>query len=384
MNEKHLEALAQYDLAADNVRKGRSGWICETSQGTMLLQEYRGTMKRLEFETQVLGQVRDSGLLQVDDYIRTMQGELISLSEDGTRYTLKHWYTGRECNIKDMKEIKQAVTKIAILHQVLREIPIQEEWNLGSIVVETAEQEMQRHTQELKRARNFMKSKRRKTDFERCALSNFSRFFEQAQQAAEGMAKLSKNYGASSPFLCHGDLDQHHIQILSGVHEMGSSKIAVCSYENTKNPENQEADTASRESTVLAQSRGENPSEKNRLQSVQTALENSGAAVIEYHKMHLGDQMTDLYHFMRKVMEKHEWNQELGLEMLTAYDCIAPLTSRDRESLYYLFLYPEKYWKQINFYMNANKVWIPSRNLDKLKNLEEQTEQRNRFLSVIK
>lgn len=120
MNERHLEALAQYDLVADNVRKGRSGWICETSQGTMLLQEYRGTMKRLEFETQVLGQVRDSGLLQVDDYIRTTQGELISLSEDGTRHTLKHWYTGRECNIKDFKEILQAVTKIALLHQVLR------------------------------------------------------------------------------------------------------------------------------------------------------------------------------------------------------------------------------------------------------------------------
>lgn len=74
MNERHLEALAQYDLTADSVRKGRSGWICETSQGTMLLQEYRGTMKRLEFETQVLGQVRKSGLLLVDDYIRTAQG----------------------------------------------------------------------------------------------------------------------------------------------------------------------------------------------------------------------------------------------------------------------------------------------------------------------
>ena len=142
MNERHLEALAQYDLVADNVRKGRSGWICETSQGTMLLQEYRGTMKRLEFETQVLGQVRDSGLLQVDDYIRTTQGELISLSEDGTRHTLKHWYTGRECNIKDFKEILQAVTKIALLHQVLRKIPTQEERNLVSIVVETAGQEM--------------------------------------------------------------------------------------------------------------------------------------------------------------------------------------------------------------------------------------------------
>ena len=325
MNERHLEALAQYDIAVDSVRKGRSGWICETGQGTMLLQEYRGTIKRLEFETQVLGQVRQSGLLQVDDYIRTTQGELISLSEDGTRHTLKHWYTGRECNIRDHREMRQVVGKIAILHQVLKKIPLKEEWNLWSIVVETARQEMERHSQELKRARNFMKSKRRKTDFERCALSNFSMFFEQARQAVEGMGHLSQDFDTVSSCLCHGDLDQHHILI-----------------------------------------------------------EEKSVAVIEYHKMHLGDQMRDLYHFVRKVMEKHEWDQELGLELLTAYDRMNPLTDRDRESLYYLFLYPEKYWKQINFYMNANKVWIPARNLEKLKNLEIQAEQRNRFLSIIK
>ncbi len=330
MNERHLEALAQYDLTADSVRKGRSGWICETSQGTMLLQEYRGTMKRLEFETQVLGQVRKSGLLLVDDYIRTAQGELISLSEDGTRHTLKHWYTGRECNIRDQKEIREAIGKIAVLHQILRQIERQQEWNLGSIVVETATKEMERRSQELRRARNYMRNKK-KTDFERCALNNFSLFYDQAREAGEGMAKLERQARETPLFLCHGELDQHHVLF---VQEAGASGM-----------------------------RG---------------------AVIEYHKMHLGDQMRDLYHFMRKVMEKHGWSQSLGQEMLSAYDRVMPLTSRDRESLYYLFLYPEKYWKQINFYMNANKAWIPDRNMEKLKNLAGQNEERNRFLSVIK
>ena len=50
MNEKYLEGLAQYDRTTDSVRKGRSGWICETDRGTALLQEYRGTLRRLEFE----------------------------------------------------------------------------------------------------------------------------------------------------------------------------------------------------------------------------------------------------------------------------------------------------------------------------------------------
>ena len=95
MNEKYVEALPQYDLEVGNVRKGRSGWLCETSQGIKLLKEYRGTMKRLEFETQVLGQVREAGSVLVDAYIRTSQGELISLAEDGTRFVMKDWYLDR-------------------------------------------------------------------------------------------------------------------------------------------------------------------------------------------------------------------------------------------------------------------------------------------------
>ena len=48
-----------------------------------------------------------------------------------------------------------------------------------------------------------------------------------------------------------------------------------------------------------------------------------------------------------------------------------------------MFLYPEKYWKQINFYYNANKAWIPARNIEKLRSLEEQQPVRNRFLEQI-
>ncbi len=57
--------------------------------------------------------------------------------------------------------------------------------------------------------------------------------------------------------------------------------------------------------------------------------------------------------------------------------------SKEMRCLYYMFLYPEKYWKQINFYYNANKAWIPARNIEKLRSLEEQQPVRNRFLEQI-
>ncbi len=325
MNEKYLEALAQYDLTVESVKKGRSGYICETSLGTTLLSEYRGTQKRLEFESQVLGQVRTAGLERVDDYIRTIQGELVSVSEDGTRYVLKSWFTDRECNIRDRREVRQAVSWIGRLHRILRGIGWQEDWNLGSIMVGPMESEMRRHNQEMKRARNYIKNKRSKSDLERCILENFDPFYEQAEAACEGLNRLRQTESSAPLFLCHGNLDHHHVLI-----------------------------------------DGEN------------------VAIIEFHKMHMGDPMEDLYYFMRKVMEKNEWNMGLGQEMLAAYDRIQPLSGAERERLYYLFLYPEKYWKQVNFYYNANKAWIPERNIEKLKNLQRQLPDREKFLAKIR
>ena len=47
------------------------------------------------------------------------------------------------------------------------------------------------------------------------------------------------------------------------------------------------------------------------------------------------------------------------------------------------FLYPEKYWKQINFYYNANKAWIPARNTEKIESLKAQEKNRKRFVDGI-
>ena len=55
MNEKYVEALEQYELEIFSVRKGRGSWICETEDGCKLLKEYRGTVKRLEFDQYCAG-----------------------------------------------------------------------------------------------------------------------------------------------------------------------------------------------------------------------------------------------------------------------------------------------------------------------------------------
>ena len=50
MNERYQEVLEQYEVEILSVRKGRGAWICETDKGLKLLREYKGTVRRLEFE----------------------------------------------------------------------------------------------------------------------------------------------------------------------------------------------------------------------------------------------------------------------------------------------------------------------------------------------
>lgn len=322
MNDRDIEVLTQYELEVLSTRRGRGAWIVETGQGTKLLREYRGTVKRLNFENQVLGQLEQT---TVERYVPNKEGELLSQAPDGTHFIVKDWYQERECSLKDVDEIRRTTAHIARLHRELRKIEWQEEWAMGSSLPESIAGEMERHNRELRRARTFIRDKKKKTEFEWCVIGNYETFYREAKEACEGIQKLEEKCETNEgQYLCHGDLNQHHI-----------------------------------------------------------LMKGQDAIFLEFGRMHLGLQMTDLYQFMRKVMEKHDWNLELGQSILDIYSKILPVNDYERRVLYYMFLYPEKYWKQINFYINMNKAWIPEKNVEKLHKLEEQEESRCYFLEHI-
>lgn len=138
MIDRYLEALEQYEMEIISVRKGRGAWICETDQGLKLLREYRGTVRRLEIEDQILGMIDTRTSLRTDRYERNREGGLLTMAGDGTRYILKEWFSDRECNIRDSYEVRQSIARLAMLHAQLARIPFQEEWRMGSVCREQA------------------------------------------------------------------------------------------------------------------------------------------------------------------------------------------------------------------------------------------------------
>ena len=315
------ECLSQYDLEIISLKRGRGAVICETDQGIMLLKKCDVSEQRIEFEEEILSRLKENVNICVDDYKRTSQGEILSTGPDGSRYLLKQWYGGNECDMRSQNDILAGVSQLARLHLKLRDILPSPLWNQKSVQPMEAVAVFEKRNREFRRIRNYVKQRRKKTDFELLITASFEDFYGQAAEAAGRMALISEE---REPYLCHGDYNNHHI-LMSG--------------EQT--------------------------------------------AITEFGKMHLDVQIWDLYHFMRKALEKHGWNLRLGKAMLEAYDHILPVKKGEWLYLYLLFLYPEKYWKQLNFYYNSNKAWIPERNVEKLRTLIRQQESRQQFIGFL-
>lgn len=107
---------------------------------------------------------------------------------------------------------------------------------------------------------------------------------------------------------------------------------------------------------------------------------NGGNAVTNFEKCHNDCQVADLYQFLRKVMEKHDWNINVAYRLVDEYDRLKPLEDDDIDMLVTLLSFPEKFWKIINQYYNAGKAWVPAKNIDKLKIVIEQNMRRRELI----
>lgn len=106
-------------------------------------------------------------------------------------------------------------------------------------------------------------------------------------------------------------------------------------------------------------------------------------AVTNFDKWGFDVQMADLYQFMRKILEKQDWDISLGKSMIQAYEEIRPISKMEKENLKIRFAYPEKYWKLANYYYTHNKAWISKKNLEKLNRLADQEERWRNFVESL-
>ena len=331
MNEKSLDVLKQYDIDVYKTMRGRGGMLLFTNQGVKLFLECNHPDKYYEREDIITKTIAHNGFINVDTYIRNADGGLVSENEeDGRRYILKNWVDARECNVNDISDIAAGVSTLARLHTSLDEAavcfremdvnPVAENMRLAD--------NYERHMKELKQASNYLKNKKKKSEFENIAYRNIGSFYSEAVNAVRKMSddKLKKRFlqAQLSGELVRGNYRDQYVCFCG-------STLFVTNFEKCRNE----------------------------------------------------CQISDLYQFMRKILEKYEWDIQTAYKMLDEYDKVKPVSDIDLELLGVLFSFPEKFWKIINYYYNTNKAWIPPKSVEKLKAVTSVNSRRLEFLASI-
>lgn len=352
MEDRNQELFRQYNIKIYNTYRIRGAFILETDKGLKLLKSLESSKNRVEFEDAILDHLTNLKYPHIDMYIRNYSGEIITEDGMGNKYAIKNWFPGEECNLRHEADVADATANLALLHSLLREVPLSEEQILYNTCPDLMEI-FDKRNRELKRVRSYIREKRKKNEFELCYLNCYDEFYEQAQEATSILG--DSNYtglikdAIEHKYICHGNYTYHNIIMLKAA--QGANNIKS---------QDEFLSAAGLRSQI-----------------------NTNMATTNFDKAYVGVQIMDLYHYMRKVMEKNDWDVDFGSIILDTYTNILQIDKDERKLLYVLLLYPEKFWKITNFYYNGKKSWVPQRNIQKLIGIQEQTERKKQFMELL-
>lgn len=320
--DKTQAVLSQYDITPQRMKKGRGILILETEEGLLQLKEYTGPKERLTVQDELLKSLSGKKEWNVERILPNKEGCLYSLDPDKRAFLLLTLAEGKECNVTDKEECLVAASKLQKLHEnmYLPEMRTAKPYHF--------QDEVEKHTRDMARARKFIRSRKHFSEFELELLHLYDHFgmqadFVNALCRAEDLWEYEKNE-AEKGSICHGDCQYHNI-LLNG---------RVVSFTG-------------------------------------------------FEKWCYDVHIRDFYRFFRKIMEKNQWNQELGFAVLHEYEKQGEVPIPAKKLLFLHLCFPEKYWKIMNYYLNSRKSYISERNIEKCKALVKLENQRLAFLEQL-
>lgn len=323
MKDQELEVLEQYDVKINSTRKIRGAILCDTEQGLFVLKELVFSEKRLPELFALHEHLWEQGYKYTDQILKTKEEQLFCVSEEGTKYLLKRWFCGKECESKYEMDVMDGVKNLAVLHYAMREVNLESDWQK-----ETLEQEYFRHNRQLKKVRGFIRNKVSKGEFEHVFLKHFDEMYDWATCAKDCLQKLNYSLlleeSRQAGMIVHGEYNYHNI-----------------------------------------------------------IMTPSGVATTNFEHFYQGIQVSDFYYFLRKTMEKNQWNIELGHRMLEQYNRILPFSREQLSFIAVQLIYPEKFWKVANSYDCSSKSWISAKSVEKLELSIHQMEEKKEFIDTL-
>ncbi|MDE7325771.1 MAG: hypothetical protein K2N63_05790 [Lachnospiraceae bacterium] len=337
MEDRLGEMISQYDIKVCRSYRARGGMILETNRGLKFFGPCPASERRLEFEDALKVQMGEHGYPDTDNFVRNCEHKLSSSNSAGERYAMRDYYALEECSLRQEASIMAAAKNLALLHLAMSGIRTAERENYLS---EDMTKIFEKRNRELKHVKSFLTKRKNKSPFEVRYLNCCMGFYEEAVNAAKELEELDWRALFEENVLrgnvLHGNYTYHNI--LMGAQPRQTAKGTPAAVK---------------------------------------------IATVNFDKAVFGIQVCDLYQYMRKVMEKNNWQYALGERILEAYEQVRALSLREKKLLAILLAYPEKFWKITNYYYNSRKSLIPQKNVEKLTMLLDQQEPKKEFLQKL-
>lgn len=308
--------LSQYELEIHEVKKGRGSHICQTAQGMKLLVPFRGSNEKAVVLKEMLEQLRNYGF-SVEQIVVNREGNVVTRDEvTGESFLLKDYISGVELNVTNKEELRSAISLLALYHRAAERVHV----NLPKHLQETegiVVESRKRHYREIIKTKNYIRNRKKKSEFEQL----YMEAFPQMLATMERSIAILEEQTAPRCILCHGEVNQHNI---------------LC--------------------------------------------DNGNWHLVNFENFTYSWRMVDLANFLRKIMEKNNWDSNLGKELLEIYGGCIALEEEEWRRLYGLLLFPERFWKITNHYMNSRKSWISGRDIEKMERVITQESGRLDFM----
>lgn len=312
--------LDRYYIDINSKRKVRGGFLCETEQGLLQLTNVNGSASKIPYVDYICKGLAENGREHIDSILLDKEGGFVNSDRDQGSFVLKKWFMGRNCDVRRNGEIFQAVRELAHLHlqlqlvscginQMQRDLVYDTRWdnfNTMNLI-----QRYKRHNAEMNKVRNYIRKKTCKGPFEFLYLKEFEGVYKKAKEITNELelSEYQELHSGAISDLCisHGDYNYHNVLFVG-----------------------------------------------------------PRTVVTNFTKFKIDVQVSDLYNFLRKIMEKRGWDVYLGGDIISAYEEVRMLSDAECEYIKLRLSYPEKFWKVTNQYYNSNKAWVSDQLVSKL------------------
>ena len=375
--EKLDEVWDQYDLKRKRMFRGKKCLMCESEAGEYYgigaTKHKEGHLYREYF---VKAYLHDHGYGRVDQLVFNQNEKLFTQDRYHTPYVVRRFFVGTELDVTSLKEVRCGALELARLH-VAADGMTKWLYEAEKQLWERRRAKWNAQWAEAEQEENDEKQERMKKNLQQRAVpEQFQTSFDQAI-AITGDVWLMAQFQKKN----------RELKRIGEYMQRSARKSSFADFYNQNAP--MFMTEGKRCVTLLKDAYQHNPEVKTELrtgfvhgsyQHHNVLKDENGWALIGFDHFQFGPQLMDVYDYMRKVLEKNEYQFVYAKAILDGYNSIVSLQKQDYLSLYLLMYYPDKFWKISNRYYNAKKTWIAPKMIEKLSKVVTQNQQKQEFL----